>query len=278
MKTIAFICCGILLSSCTPKTSGGLIARVLQETEKAVAPLKADTAGSWLAEAAQKMSHASPDDEVANPVNAEAVFIEKLLYALRQPGSFESDFRMLEPFDIQVLKADDGQFRMFYWLSPYSGTMWHVQHIIQYKDGDNLVAIPFNSLYAQPEDEGAPTPFFEHVYALKGTGQKTYLLTGYGQMSGMSPYAVCHTLAWNGKTFLMDAKRIFKEDGLWRAGLYAEANLQDDRLAARTKASLHISFDPQTGILTYPEAKITEAGALFTGRIRSLTYRDGVFR
>lgn len=185
---------------------------------------------------------------------------------------------MLEPFEIRVLNADDGQLRMFYWLSPYSGTMWHVQHIIQYRDGDKLIAIPFNSLYTQQEDEGAPTPFFEHIYTLKGTAEKMYLLTGYGQMSGMSPYVTAHTLVWNGKVFLMDYKKIFKEGRAWKEGLYAEANLLDDSGAAPARALPHISFDPQTGILTYPEAKRTEEGDMYTGRIRSLTYRNGIFR
>ena len=277
MKSMWILGCFVLLGSCKTKSTKGQIARIVQEAEMVLVHAKPDTTGRSLAGLAQQMTALDNDNPSAGDTDAEALFIKALLQTLKQPGSFDSDFAVLRAYDIHLLRADDGRFRMFYWLSPYSGTMWHVQNIIQYKTERGLVAVPFNSLYRQGEDEGAPTPFFEHIYALDSASQKTYLLTGHGQMSGVEPYAVAHNLVWDGKGFRMD-KKIFQEGNGWRADLYAQANLREDSLSEQTAKRLRITYDPQTKILTYPEAKAAEDGYMFTGRLRTLVYRKGRFQ
>lgn len=277
MKSMWILGCFVLLGSCKTKSTTGQITRIVQDAEMALAHAKPDTTGQSLASLAQKMKASDINGQPEYDMEAETLFIKALLQALKQPGSFESDFAVLKEYDIHLLMADDGRFRLFYWLSPYSGTMWHVQNIIQYKTESGLVAVPFNSLYEQNEDEGAPTPFFEHIYALDSSPQTIYLLTGHGQMSGVEPYAVAHNLVWDGKDFRMD-KKIFQEGNGWKAELYAQANLRDDSLSEQTAKRLRVTYDPRTKILTYPEAKASDEGYMFTGRLRSLIYRKDRFQ
>lgn len=209
---------------------------------------------------------------------AEEIFITSLMEALKQPASFENDFANFKQYDINVLTADDHKLRLFYWLSPYSGTMWHVQNIVQYQGENNiLTAVSFNELYEDKDDEGSPTPFFEHIYSLNTSTQKTYLLTGYGQMSGTEPYSVSHTLVINHSKFSMN-KPLFKVGESVKSQLFASATLKEDQDKEKLRAQLAMIYHPQDKTISYPEVNETKNGSVFSGKRNVLTFRDGIFK
>jgi hypothetical protein len=177
-----------------------------------------------------------------------------------------------------VLTADDHKLRVFYWLSPYSGTMWHVQHIVQYQDENNRVAaVSFNELYEDKDDEGSPTPFFEHIYSLHTSPEKTYLLTGYGQMSGTEPYSVSHTLVIDHSRFSID-KPLFKVGKSVKTQLFASATLKQDQDKEKLRAQMAMIYNPQDKTISYPQLNETKNGSIFNGKRSFLTFRDGMFR
>ena len=209
---------------------------------------------------------------------AEEIFIKAFVEALKRPKAFETNFANLKKYDIKVLTSDDGKLRLFYWLSPYSGSMWHVQNIVQYKDeNDAIMAIPFNNLYADKEDEGSPTPFFEHIYSLKTSPQKTYVLTGYGQMSGNEPYSVSHTLVIDHAKFNIN-KPLFKTGKAVKTQLFASAELKEDQDKEKLIAQLAITYKPDGKTISYPEVNETKSGSVLTGKRNVLTFRDGMFK
>lgn len=273
MRGIWIIGFPLVFCACKTNSTREHLQKMVYDTQMAVAHATPDTAGNVLVTWASQMKAA---EDATAAEDAEAEFIRGLLRALQQPGSFEMGLTALLPYDIHILNSNDGRLRIVSWLSPYSGTMWHVAHIIQYKGDRGLVVLRLNDLYGQ-QDEGAPTPFFDHIYALDVPAKNTYLLTGYGQMSGMEPYAVAHTLVWENGKFTMD-KKLFKEGHAWQSSLFAQADLRDDTLAERTRKQLAITYDPKTKILTYPEAKAREDGFIFTGNRRELVYHDGKFQ
>ncbi|WP_316826777.1 hypothetical protein [Pedobacter miscanthi] len=209
---------------------------------------------------------------------AEEIFIKALITALQQPNSFENDFVGLKKYEINVIAADDHKLRLFYWLSPYSGSMWHVQNIVQYKDDNSaLTALSFNSLYQDKDDEGSPTPFFDHVYTLNTSPQKTYLFTGYGQMSGTEPYSVSHALVIDHTKFSID-KPLFRLGKAVKNQLFASADLKEDQDKEKLIAQLAITYNPKNKTINYPEVNETKNGSIFTGKRNVLTFRDGIFK
>jgi hypothetical protein len=208
---------------------------------------------------------------------AEEVFIDAFIEALKQPKAFETDFANLKKYEINVLTADDHKLRLFYWLSPYSGTMWHVQNIVQYQGENNAVtAVSFNNLYGDKDDEGSPTPFFEHIYHLNTSSQKTYLLTGYGQMSGTEPYSVS-TLIINHSKFSIN-KPLFKLGKVVKTQLFASATLKESQDKEKLMAQLAMIYNPQDKTISYPEVNETKNGSVFSGKRKVLTFRDGMFK
>jgi len=209
---------------------------------------------------------------------AEEVFIKAFIEALKQPKAFEADFANLKKYEINVLTADDHKLRLFYWLSPYSGTMWHVQNIVQYQGENNAVtAVSFNNLYEEKDDEGSPTPFFEHIYHLNTSPQKTYLLTGYGQMSGTEPYSVSHTLIIDHSKFSIN-KPLFKLGKAVKTQLFASATLKEDQDKEKLMAQLAMIYNSQDKTISYPEVNETKNGSVFSGKRKVLTFRDGMFK
>jgi hypothetical protein len=209
---------------------------------------------------------------------AEEVFIKTFIEVLKQPKAFEADFANLKKYEINVLTADDHKLRLFYWLSPYSGTMWHVQNIVQYQGEDNAVtAVSFNNLYEEKDDEGSPTAFFEHIYHLNTSPQKTYLLTGYGQMSGTEPYSVCHALTINHLKFSIN-KPLFKLGKAVKTQLFASATLKEDQDKEKLMAQLAMIYNPKDETISYPEVNETKNGSVFSGKRKVLTFRDGMFK
>jgi fructose-specific component phosphotransferase system IIB-like protein len=209
---------------------------------------------------------------------AEQVFIKAFIEALKKPEAFETNFANLKKYDIQVLTADDGKLRVFYWLSPYSGSMWHVQNIIQYKDENNEVtALSFNNLYQDKDDEGSPTPFFDHVYNLNTSPPKTYLFIGYGQRSGTEPYTVSHTLVIDHAKFSID-KALFKIGKAVKTQLFASAELKEDQDKEKLLAQLAITYNAKDKVISYPEVSETKNGSVLTGKRSVLTFRDGIFK
>lgn len=209
---------------------------------------------------------------------AEEVFIKAFIEALKQPKAFEIDFANLKKYEINVLTADDHKLRLFYWLSPYSGTMWHVQNIVQYHGENNVVtAVSFNNLYGDKDDEDSPTPFFEHIYHLNTSPQKTYLLTGYGQMSGTEPYSVSHTLIINHSKFSIN-NPLFKLGKTVKNQLFASAVLKDDQNKEKLMAQLAMIYNSQDKTISYPEVNETKNGSVFSGKRKVLTFRDGMFK
>ncbi|KRT17422.1 hypothetical protein ASU31_07070 [Pedobacter ginsenosidimutans] len=209
---------------------------------------------------------------------AEEVFINAFIEALKQPKAFETDFANLKKYEINVLTADDHKLRLFYWLSPYSGTMWHVQNIVQYQGENNAVtAVSFNNLYGDKDDEGSPTPFFEHIYHLNTSPQKTYLLTGYGQMSGTEPYSVSHTLIINHSKFSIN-RPLFKLGKVIKTQLFASATLKESQDKEKLMAQLAMIYNSQDKTISYPEVNETKNGSVFSGKRKVLTFRDGMFQ
>lgn len=210
--------------------------------------------------------------------DAEKIFIKALVEALKQPGSFENDFGNLKQHEIHVLTADDHKLRVFYWLSPYSGSMWYVQNIVQYQDENKtLTAVSFNELYEDKDDEGSPTPFFEQIYSLNTSPQKIYLLTGYGQMSGTELYSVSHTLSIDHSKFSIK-KPLFKLGKSVKTQLFASAALKEDEDKEKLRAQLAMIYSPRDKTISYPEITETKDGSVFTGKRNVLTLRDGIFR
>jgi len=209
---------------------------------------------------------------------AEERFIEAFVEALKQPKAFETDFANLKKYEIKALSSDDHNLRIFYWLSPYSGSMWHVQNIVQYKDENNQVtAVPLNSLYEDKDDDGSPTPFFEHIYNLNTSPKKSYLLTGYGQMSGTEPYSVAHTLVIDHSKFSIN-QPMFNVGKAVKNQLFASAILKEDQNKEKITAQLAITFNPQNKRISYPEINETKDGPIFNGKRNVLTFRDGMFK
>jgi hypothetical protein len=209
---------------------------------------------------------------------AEDIFIKALVEALEQPTSFENDFANLKKHEINVLTADDHKLRLFYWLSPYSGTMWHVQNIVQYQDENKAVAaVLFNDLYEDKDDEGSPTPFFEHIYSLHTSPQKTYLLTGYGQMSGIELYSVSRTLNIDHSKFSIK-KPLFKLATAVKPQLFASATVKEDQNKDKLRAQLAMIYNPHDKTISYPEVNETKKGSVFSGKRNVLTFRDGIFK
>jgi hypothetical protein len=211
-------------------------------------------------------------------IEAEETFIKAFITALKQPGAFEDDFAYLRKYEINVLSADDHKLRVLYWLSPYSGTMWHVQNIVQYQDENKVVtAISFNTLYEDKDDEGSPTPFFEHIYSLNTSPQKTYLFTGYGQMSGTEPYSVSHTLVIDHSKFSIN-KALFKLGKAVKTQLFASADLKEGQSKEKLTAQLAMIYNTQDKTISYPEVSETKNGSIFNGKRNVLTFRDGMFK
>ncbi|WP_412468166.1 hypothetical protein [Pedobacter sp. KLB.chiD] len=210
--------------------------------------------------------------------DAEQIFIKAFIEALEEPKAFETNFNNLKKYDIRMLTADDGNLRIFYWLSPYSGSMWHVQNIVQYKTKNNAVtALSFNNLYEDKDDEGSPTPFFDHIYTLNTSPQSTYLFTGYGQMSGTEPYTVGHTLVIDQGKFSI-TKALFKTGKGVKTQLFASAELKDNQDKEKLLARLAITYNAKAKTISYPEVNETKDGYALTGKRNVLTFREGMFK
>ena len=216
-----------------------------------------------------------PDD---TQPSAEELFVGRLLTVLKKTESFKDNYASLEKYDINVLTSDDKRLRIFYWLSPNSGTMWHVQNIIQYKTSqDTIATASFDSLYEDREYDSAPTPFFESIYALKPAKNPSYLLLGNGQLSGMEPYSLCRSLTWLGNRFSIDQK-IFSVGKSPESELFTSASLIDQENPDQIRTLMQPKYDVAKKTLTYGESKDTKDGYIFTGKRKSLVYRDGLFQ
>ncbi|TCD27828.1 hypothetical protein EZ456_07725 [Pedobacter psychrodurus] len=280
MKTTDFLYFSLvfLLFSCGAKHDDQQLKGVRHNAvvEKKIDAISAE-AGS-LEKLAAKMLASRESYLNDGKTEAEEVFIKAFVEALKQPKAFEADFANLKKYEINVLTADDHKLRLFYWLSPYSGTMWHVQNIVQYQGENNAVsAVLFNSLYEDKDDEGSPTPFFEHIYNLNTSPQKTYLLTGYGQMSGTEPYSVSHTLIINHSKFSIN-NPLFKLGKTVKNQLFASATLKEDQNKEKLTAQLAMIYNSQDKTISYPEVNETKNGSVFSGKRNVLTFRDGMFK
>ena len=150
--------------------------------------------------------------------------------------------------------------------------------ICRYKDENNEVtALSFNHLYPDKDDEGSPTPFFDHIYNLNTSPQKTYLFTGYGQMSGTEPYTVGHTLAIDHAKFSID-KALFKIGKAVKTQLFAAAELKEDQDKEKLLEQLAITYNAKDKTISYPAVNETKNGTALTGKRSVLTFRDGMFK
>lgn len=281
MKTtsILFLSLAFLLFSCGAKHDGK--QRGQTETPHSVQQHKTDSVPGKIS-ALEKLAAgmvASRESYLNDgSTGAEETFIKAFLEALNQPASFQNDFASLKQYEINVLTADDHKLRVFYWLSPYSGTMWHVQNIVQHQGENNsITAVSFNELYEDKDDEGSPTPFFEHIYSLHTSPEKIYLLTGYGQMSGTEPYSVSHTLVIDHSKFDIN-KPLFIVGKSVKSQLFASDTLKEDQDKEKLRAQLAMIYHPQDKTISYPEVNETKDGSIFNGKRKVLTFRDGMFR
>lgn len=276
---ILFSSLAFLLSSCGAKHDKQQLEKVndsvaLTHQKLDAVPAKIDTLEKL---AAQMVASAESYRNDGN-TETEQIFIHAFIEALKEPKAFETSFANLKKYEIQLLTADDGKLKIFYWLSPYSGSMWHVQNIVQYKDENNSVtAFSFNHLYQDKDDEGSPTPFFDHIYTLNTSPQKTYLFTGYGQMSGTEPYTVSHTLVIDHAKFSIN-KALFKIGKAVKTQLFAAAELKEDQDKEKLLAQLAITYNAKAKTISYPEVNETKNGSVLTGKRSVLTFRDGMFQ
>ena len=276
IKTVCFSLI-ILMSACTEKKNNSVTSTDTVKTVATVTtttqPLGVDIDSLASKMVASKAAYANGEDS-----DAEERFITKLTAYLTKPASLTTDFSGLDKYNIQVLTSDDGLLKIFYWLSPSSGTMWHVQNILQYQTPDKTIAsVSYDTLYEQGKDEGSPTPFFDHIYALKPADKPAYLLLGLGQMSGMEPYAVVRALSWSQGKFSIDNK-IFKDGTKLQTELFTSASLLDEENPDQIRQLIKPTFEPTSKTLTYGESKDTKDGIAFTGKQKRLTYKNGIFQ
>ena len=228
------------------------------------------------ADAVQKAAEANADDDGLMVTAKENELIKNMLKIFSDQRTFSYNFPRLKNFNIGLVYSNDQHLKIYYWQSLYSGTMWHVQNILQLNTGQKIIVASFNNLYQQPDDDG-PTPFISKAYHLANTPMPRYLLLCYGQMSGIEPYEAAHVLDVENGHFNINKKSFlvnYKPDN----ELYIAANVLEDQDADKIREAMHIKYDSTNKTLTYPVIKETAKGNMLTGQTYMLKYNKAMFR
>jgi hypothetical protein len=281
--TYIFLFTIFTLYGCNHKQAGNVVENKAPADDKPQQQPTDSTSGILLQEklltrAASDMVQSADNYQATGSTAKEDIFIKMMLSTLKDAKTFKHDFASLKNYNITSLKSNDGRLKIFSWLSPYSGSMWHFQNILQYRDSaNNVITASFNSLYKQHDDDTGPTPVFDKAYQLKTNNNTAYLLTGYGQMSGTEPYSVAHILTISKGGFNIN-KKIFLANGKPDNEIYANVNLLENQDNEKIKAQLSIKYDTVSQVITYPETKETKNNTILTGSVKHLKYDNGVFK
>jgi hypothetical protein len=106
---------------------------------------------------------------------------EKNLYNLlnETPSSLDHDFSELQEY-VKIITSEDGNFRIYSWDTWTGGTMHFFSNIFQYKSGDSVYTVNYNT---DEEFSNFYLLYYSEIYTLKGEGDPVYLVLGGGQFS-----------------------------------------------------------------------------------------------
>jgi hypothetical protein len=209
---------------------------------------------------------------------SESEFVKRLVVILSNRETFKYNFPGLRKYDISLFISDDKRLKIYSWQSPYSGSMWHTQNVLQYLGNDNqVVSASFNNLYAQKDDGTAPSPVLDKIYKINNAKAIQYLLTGYGQMSGTEPYSVAHLLNITDHKFNIN-KKLFILNKKPDNEIYVSVNVAEDEDVDTIRKKMAIRYDVINQKIIYPLTKEVDNSVVLTGETRQLQFKNGFFK
>jgi hypothetical protein len=205
-------------------------------------------------------------------------FVKKFVRVLANANTFNYDFPFLKKYNITLLKSADKRLKIYSWQSPYSGSMWHTQNILQYLGNDRrLITASFNNLYKQKDDGTGPSPILDKVYKINNAGANQYLLIGYGQMSGTEPYSVAHMLNTANHRFNIN-KKVFVINNRPENEIYVSVTVGEDQDIDEIRKKMDIKFESTSQRLVYPVTKVNGNNLMLTGATQQIQFKNGVFK
>jgi hypothetical protein len=205
-------------------------------------------------------------------------FVKKFVSVLANTNTFSYDFPSLKRYNINLLHSADKRLKIYSWQSPYSGSMWHTQNILQYLGNDHqIITASFNNLYEQKDNSIGPSPILDRVYKINNAGANQYLLIGYGQMSGTEPYSVAHMLNIINHRFNI-SKKVFIINNKPENEIYVSVNVGEDQDIDEIRKKMDIRFDSISQRIVYPLTKEVGNNLMLTGATRQIQFKNGVFK
>ncbi len=205
-------------------------------------------------------------------------FVKKFVSVLANANTFNYDFPSLKKYNISLLQSADKRLKIYSWQSPYSGSMWHTQNILQYLGNDHqIITASFNNLYEQKDDGTGPSPILDKVYKINNAGANQYLLIGYGQISGTEPYNVAHMLNIINHRFNIN-KKVFVINNKPENEIYVSVNVGEDQDIDEIRKKMDIKFDSTSQRIVYPVTKKAGNNLVLTGTTHQVQFKNGVFK
>jgi len=112
---------------------------------------------------------------------------EKLVYyCTKYPSTIRYHFKSFDSdtSDMQILTSADTMMRIFNWNTRSGGTMEFFKTVIAYKSGNTVKAY----VRPDPQDEGDPDCFYQHLYTFKANSKTYYIATYIGAYSTSGRY------------------------------------------------------------------------------------------
>lgn len=205
-------------------------------------------------------------------------FVKNFVSVLSDAHTFNYDFPVLKKYNISLLKSADKRLKIYSWQSPYSGSMWRTQNILQYMGSDHQVlTASFNNLYEQKDGGAGPSPILDKVYKINNASANQYLLTGYGQMSSTEPYSVAHMLSITNHHFSIN-KKVFVINNKRENEIYVSVNVGEDQDIDEIRKRMDIKFDTTYQRIVYPATKENGNNLVLTGATQQIQFKNGVFK
>jgi len=227
---------------------------------------------------AQDMVASADSYAETGSIDKEVEFIKQFVNVLEKANTFSYDFPSLKKYNIELKISADKQLKIYSWQSPYSGSMWHMQNILQFMGSDKQpIAASFNNLYEQEDDGTGPSPVLDQIYQINSSGVIQYLLIGYGQMSGTEPYSVAHLLNITNHKFNIN-KKLFNIRKKPENEIYVSVNVSEDQDIDSLRKKMAISYDVTTRQISYPLTREIGNNIVLTGEMRKLEFKNGVFK
>jgi len=227
---------------------------------------------------AQSMIASANSYAETGSVVKEEEFISQFVKVLGAANTFSYNFPSLTKYNITLKVSADKQLKIYSWQSPYSGSMWHIQNILQYMSIDKqTIAASFNNLYEQKDDGTGPSPVLDRIYKIDNSSAVQYLLIGYGQMSGTEPYSVAHLLNITNHKFNIN-KRLFNINKKLDNEIYISVNVGENQDINTLRKKMAISYDVTNRYITYPLTKEIDNEIVLSGETRKLEFKNGVFK